>query len=114
MNEIYQEFYKKYEACKKGEKKAGEKTIKMLFIKAIMQDRIVIEKDKKISVAIDKKWTNQETKAEDGIYDNVCRRGNFPMGDAGDELWIDFCSAFISVHHGCAVSIVTRRGHQVP
>ena len=48
LNEIYQEFYKKYEACKKGEKKAGEKTIKMLFIKAIMQDRIVIEKDKKL------------------------------------------------------------------
>lgn len=66
----------------------------MLFIKAIIQDKLKILEDNKIAVGIDKAWIESETQAQDSIYDNVCRKGYFSMASSSDGDWINFCSAF--------------------
>ena len=92
LRERYDAFVAEYKQCKKGEKGAGGKAVKLLFIRAAIQGRITV-KDGQTCVDIDKEWINKETKDQSGLYDNVFRKGKFTMDPSGEEHWINFCAA---------------------
>ena len=94
---IWNKFLDKYKECKKKEKGASEKAKKLLFVRCVLQNRIEWHQNGNgemiVGIDIDLDWIRKETNDQTGLYENIFEKGNFPM-EEGNELWIDFCSAF--------------------